>query len=450
MASFNLTSNSTTAQALTSGESGIIPEGVSLAVTGAAAVTGSGTSNSLTVFGTLVSMSGSAYDFNGTSTAVTLGGYVAANSADAIHAVASNSIRVVNSGTVISNSQDAFDLRLTNAATPIRITFNNSGMAIAGSDGLVLQLFGGSANIMNSGVLSGTDGFGIALDTGTALDDATGTVHIVNTGTIAGGSGSINGENNALVIDNSGTLAGTAFLSQRGDVYYGGLGRFQGEMHGRDGDDAMFGGVGAETFFGENGAETVAGGGGDDAIFGGSGRDLLRGGEGDDEIRGGSQADSIHGGSGDDRLFGDSGKDTLWGKAGDDTLNGGGSDDELYGGHGEDVLIGGAGRDIMTGGHAADHFVFLNAGDSGTGPSADVITDFERGTDLIDLAGVSNQTIGFAGTGAFIGGGTASLRYSVNGAGKAIITVDTDGNGTADMRIDLLNTATLTASDFIL
>ena len=55
----------------------------------------------------------------------------------------------------------------------------------------------------------------------------------------------------------------------------------------------------------------INGGRGDDAIYGEQGRDILNGGDGDDEIYGGEDNDTINGGEGDDWLDGGPGEDTF-------------------------------------------------------------------------------------------------------------------------------------------
>ena len=55
----------------------------------------------------------------------------------------------------------------------------------------------------------------------------------------------------------------------------------------------------------------INGGSGDDAIYGEQGRDILNGGGGDDEIYGGEGEDTINGGEGDDWLDGGPGNDTF-------------------------------------------------------------------------------------------------------------------------------------------
>ena len=55
----------------------------------------------------------------------------------------------------------------------------------------------------------------------------------------------------------------------------------------------------------------INGGRGDDAIYGEQGRDILNGGDGDDEIYGGEDKDTINGGEGNDFLDGGPGNDTF-------------------------------------------------------------------------------------------------------------------------------------------
>ena len=78
---------------------------------------------------------------------------------------------------------------------------------------------------------------------------------------------------------------------------------------------------------------------------------------------------------------GGAGADQLTGSAPDDLLIGGAGNDTLLGGAGQDVLIDGAGEDWLTGGSGADLFVLTGDG------MADVITDFQPGTDRLDLTG---------------------------------------------------------------
>ncbi|WP_424927726.1 hypothetical protein [Amaricoccus tamworthensis] len=70
------------------------------------------------------------------------------------------------------------------------------------------------------------------------------------------------------------------------------------------------------------------------------------------------------------RMFGNGGDDTLLGRAGDDTIFGGADDDTIDGGTGSDDLTGGPGNDV---------FRFA------TGDGSDVIRDFVKGQDTIEV-----------------------------------------------------------------
>ena len=148
----------------------------------------------------------------------------------------------------------------------------------------------------------------------------------------------------------------------------------------------------------------------------------VRSGYGDDTITGDGNANRLVGWGGADTLSGGAGNDELYGYVdqnpqgvsdGIDTLYGGAGDDNLYGGAGDDLLDGGTGRDILSGegasgsynnggANGADTFV-IRAGDGGASVElADVITDFEDGTDQIGLDGISfNDLTIEQGTGSY-------------------------------------------------
>ncbi|WP_052238284.1 VWA domain-containing protein, partial [Vibrio sinaloensis] len=110
--------------------------------------------------------------------------------------------------------------------------------------------------------------------------------------------------------------------------------------------------------------------------------------------------DVAHGGGGDDYIFGEGGSDVIFGGSGNDQLNGGDGtdglrggtgDDTLKGGAGDDVLIGGLGDDILTGGSDEDIFKFVDQDASNNSVDIrdgerDVITDFTKGEDMIDIS----------------------------------------------------------------
>lgn len=203
---------------------------------------------------------------------------------------------------------------------------------------------------------------------------------------------------------------------------------------GSAGGDTVFGGAGNDTIAGWGGNDTFNGGAGDDLIYGGSGRDTIEGGTGNDAILAGSDNDIVEGnegndwisledgndffrddfewdGAGQDTVFGGAGNDTIAGWGGNDRFDGGAGNDLIYGGFGRDVVTGGTGRDwidlgsgndtyfdteetgetgrdTITGGTGADRFVF------GDVISQEVITDFELGTDMLELSAtlVSGRT----------------------------------------------------------
>ncbi|WP_061290041.1 M10 family metallopeptidase C-terminal domain-containing protein [Azotobacter vinelandii] len=89
--------------------------------------------------------------------------------------------------------------------------------------------------------------------------------------------------------------------------------------------------------------------------------------------------------------------DSLIGSPAAEILTGRGSNDYLHGGAGDDHLEGGAGGDTLIGGSGTDLFRFTGLEDSYrtvSEGSADLIRDFEAGTDRIDLA-----ALGFTGLG---------------------------------------------------
>ncbi|WP_137178964.1 calcium-binding protein [Roseomonas sp. AR75] len=216
------------------------------------------------------------------------------------------------------------------------------------------------------------------------------------------------------------------------DVLSGGGGN--DNLRGQGGNDRLLGEAGNDTLIEDEGADTLDGGeggdllfagGGDDLLLGGAGTDTMLGGDGADSLLAGADADLLRAGADDDLLQGEDGQDSLLGEAGADTLDGGAGNDVLRGGSegdllrggdgadlvlgedGEDTLDGGLGADTLRGGAENDIFVF-GPGDSA--PDApDLILDFVRGADRIDLTAFGG--LDFIGTAAFTGGdGVAELR----------------------------------------
>jgi VCBS repeat-containing protein len=192
---------------------------------------------------------------------------------------------------------------------------------------------------------------------------------------------------------------------------------------------------GNDTITSGNGTDRVYAGLGDDNVNGEAGIDLIYGQGGADTLSGDSSGDSIYGGSGGDSIVGNAGDDVIFGGSGADTIDGGSNNDEIAGGFGADTL---------TGGDGADDFNFTHVNDTG-----DVIVAFAQGVDDIDLTALFGGTLGSAGNTTTVAAN--SVNWFQSGA-DTIITVDIDGDATADLAITLANftASTLTAGDFFL
>jgi Ca2+-binding RTX toxin-like protein len=280
------------------------------------------------------------------------------------------------------------------------------------------------ANIVNSGTISAAV-IGVVFTAGACT--------LFNSGTILSRSGlALDGSDAADMVRNSGDIGGTAKLDGGNDVV-----RNLGVM----GDILL--GSGDDSFDGRGGQSG--------AVQGGAGNDTLIGGANDDDLQGGTEDDVLKGKRGDDTLSGDDGNDILVGGGDDDILIGGVGNDRLLGGRHDDILDGGSGKDVMTGGAGADVFDFNDASESPVDfASADIITDFTPGEDLIDLSDVAAGVLTFSATGSYVAGvpGVKLASFSSD----TMVYVDVDGNGVTDMRIILsgVEASSLSANDFVL
>lgn len=175
-------------------------------------------------------------------------------------------------------------------------------------------------------------------------------------------------------------------------------------------ENYLFGGRGADVIDVDAVLSSVSGGNIVNEVYGGAGADTItmtarvldgtdvelasnygQGGAGNDTIYATGYGDEddylineVYGNNGDDiiiaRTEGGYGESYINGGAGDDVLQViNGYYNELYGMAGDDTLRSGTGIDIMSGGEGADRFDFFQNG------GADVILDFEVGTDTIAL-----------------------------------------------------------------
>jgi Ca2+-binding RTX toxin-like protein len=190
-------------------------------------------------------------------------------------------------------------------------------------------------------------------------------------------------------------------------------------------------------------------------LYAGSGNNVLDGSTGTDTV---SYAYGVTGTTGvsvnlsktSAQATGSSGADTL---TSIENLTGSNYDDVLTGNTGANRLVGGLGKDILTGGAGNDVFDFNALTETGiTIATRDVITDFARGQDRIDLstidANAATASVNDAFT-AFIGSATT---FSAAGQLKLVGNVlygNTDTDSSAEFAIQLTGIGTLTMTDFI-
>lgn len=280
---------------------------------------------------------------------------------------------VLNQGDVSGAKE--YGIFLTNSDN---VSLVNEGTALGGVGGI--SVGGNSAKVVNSGVASGLNGL--------LLQGDTGPLEVVNTGELIGstGYGLFAGTVSlaSVIVRNIGTISGQdrAIELGSGDDVVRNAGLIDGDVNLSLGNDLFREGPEGQTegtVLGGGGMDTMTGGGERDVFSGGTENDSLRGNGGDDNLMGGDGNDFIDGGSGDDAISGGNDNDRLRGEAGDDVLRGDAGDDLMRADTGEDILFGGTGNDTMRGGQDADIFEF----DPGDG--LDRIIDFEDNLDTLDL-----------------------------------------------------------------
>jgi Ca2+-binding RTX toxin-like protein len=213
------------------------------------------------------------------------------------------------------------------------------------------------------------------------------------------------------------------------------------------------------------GNDSVTGGGGDDFIDGGLGDDHLDGGDGIDTVDYGFAAFGVSinlgaGGSGKPRggqTTGGGGKDTCnsienvmltdqsdraWGSGAANAIEGAAGNDFIDGSLGDDTLTGGGGADTLIGGAGADHFIY-NAIAETTAAAPDLIRDFAT-DDVLDLH-LIDADVTLAGNQAFtrvadFTGAAGQMTVKFDSASHTtILSMDVDGDGSADGVIQLLH-----------
>ena len=254
------------------------------------------------------------------------------------------------------------------------------------------------------------------------------------------------------------TLAGAANISAIGNAAHnvlngnGGANALHGlagndVLNGGAGADRMVGGLGNDSYYVDNPGDRVieAANQGTDTVY--SSRAYALGAAIERGVLIGGAAVSLSGNAGDNLLTGNAAGNVLLGGAGNDVLRG------LAG---NDILQGGAGRDMLAGGAGADRFDFAAASHTLPGAGRDVIQDFTRGSDRInlspmdaDLTHAGNQAFDFIGSSGFTGV-AGQLRYDFS---AHVVQGDLNGNRAADFTIEVRTGSFylfLSESDFIL
>lgn len=269
-----------------------------------------------------------------------------------------------------------------------------------------------------------------------------------------------------------------------------------------DSVERFIGTDGGDRLEGTSGQDLLDGRDGDDIQIGMGGRDTLLGGEGDDVLRGGAGADTLVGGNGDDIHYWDAGDQIVEqrGSAGGDdrvvvsvsfslgahahveglrlggdrSINGSGNkfdnviigneagnilfggwgDDILRGGKGADRLVSGRGQDNLFGGddQAGDDFVFAYRTQSRPGQERDVIHDFVRGQDHVDLSRMDARP-GSGGDDDFSWGGRSAADHAVwwaNAKDGVLLRADLNGDARADVEVLLRGLSDLGRGDVVL
>ncbi len=280
---------------------------------------------------------------------------------------------------------------------------------------------------------------------------------------------------NALNNSISGANGGELILGGAGDdQIYGNLGNdtLFGEsgidsIYGGDGVDYLAAGIGNDYLDGENGADALYGEDGNDTLIGGADfvTDILVGGAGDDILRGASglgDYDLMDGGAGNDTYYVDTPDDLTFEAVGGgtdtvranitgagyylfanadnlilegstpfgvgnelaNTLTGNAIGNYLLGGAGDDVLNGMGGNDVLFGQAGADTFRFSGV------VGQDVIGDFQRGSDRIDVSQYFNN---FTAVASRLGVNNGTSFIDLGGGNLIVIN----------------NVAELSAADFI-
>jgi hypothetical protein len=397
MASFFITSSSTTAQTLNAGENGFIGVNGTLYTETATAVNiGSvGGDHGLNVQGTLATATGVATVRTSNSTSANIDivvgalGSITSTTTDAIRvsvtqtfdlrnaglisgddtavfvqgvAVGSQTATILNSGTIsavlvgVNSGADITRLDVINEGTMssrVDAIFAARVLSLANTGDIFGEVEADFADIRNAGTITGqvtgngsSGGFGsdlVVINSATINGDISGSggLRVENTGTITGEIDALFGDF-AFVL-NAGRIGGDVILSTGSDTFINAGGTVAGEIRGYGGND---------TFTIDRGDLRIDGGPGTDTVF--STASYKLGGEIEVLNLSGALGLTGIGRDGNETITGGDGNDMLQGRAGNDSLNGNDGDDLVLGGKGDDRFGLSDGTDTLQGGVGTD------------------------------------------------------------------------------------------------
>lgn len=299
------------------------------------------------------------------------------------YALTANLENLTLAGTAINGSGNALDNRLTGNAE------NNTLTGLAGDD----TLDGGAGTDTLDG---GADDDTYIVDTANdTIEDASGTDTVRTSGDFDLSDAKVAGGTGIEHLLYTGTTTGVSLV-------------------GNINANSITGAAGSDTLDGKDGLNTLVGGSGDDFyVLAVNDDDRIVDTAGTDTalaigtlslatLSGGSSIENIQLTSGSGTLTGNALSNTIRGFTGADYLVGGTANDSLSGGGGNDTLIGsssfarGAGEvDTLTGNAGIDIFVLGDSSrvyyDGDGEKDYAIITDFNKGTDLLQLNGVSGD-----------------------------------------------------------
>ncbi len=136
------------------------------------------------------------------------------------------------------------------------------------------------------------------------------------------------------------------------------------------------------------------------------------------------------------------------------TYTGTAAADTIIAGPANNTIIGGLGGDTITGGAGKDIFKLNTVADSAIGTTTrDVITDFTRGQDKIDLSAIDAKTGGTANDAFKLIAASALTAANANGAvwfANGVLNASTDADTAAEIQIQLTGVSAFGTADIIL